>query len=123
MFLYNNKLKQTARKLRTNATIAETILWRYIRRKQIYGIQFYRQKIIGNYIVDFFAPSINLIIEVDGTYHNILEQRYQDQERDAYLSSLGIIVLRITNQKIITSITTSIQKIKNTILRLRTPSY
>ena len=44
MFLYNNKLKQTARKLRTNATIAETILWRYIRRKQIYGIQFYRQK-------------------------------------------------------------------------------
>ena len=99
MFLYNNKLKQTARKLRTNATIAETILWRYIRRKQIYGIQFYRQKIIGNYIVDFFAPSINLIIEVDGAYHNSLEQRYQDQERDAYLSSLGIIVLRITNPK------------------------
>ena len=119
MLLYNNKLKQTARKLRTNATNAETILWRYIRRKQIDDIQFYRQKIIGNYIVDFFAPNIKLVIEVDGGYHNLLEQRYQDQELDIYLCALGVVVLRITNQQVINEIQTSIQIIKNIILRLK----
>ena len=60
MLLYNKNLKQIARKLQTNTTNAKNILWNYIRRRQTYDIQFYRQKIIGNYIVDFFASSINL---------------------------------------------------------------
>jgi very-short-patch-repair endonuclease len=118
MLFYNKNLKQTARKLRSNTTNTENILWRYIRKKQIYDIQFYRQKVIGNYIVDFFAPSINLVIEVDGGYHNFLEQRYQDQERDAYFNVLGVFVLRLSNQQIEDEIDNAIQIIKTNILKL-----
>jgi very-short-patch-repair endonuclease len=118
MLLYNKNLKQIARKLRSNPTNAENILWRYVRKKQIYDIQFYRQKVIGNYIVDFFAPSINLVIEVDGWYHNFLEQRYQDQERDAYFNVLDVFVLRLSNQQIEDEIDNAIQIIKTNILKL-----
>ena len=119
MLFYNKNLKQTARKLRSNTTSAENILWRYIRKKQIYNIQFYRQKVIGNYIVDFFAPAINLIIEVDGGYHNCLEQHGQDQARDLYFNALKVFVLRLRNQQIATEIQNTIQVIKNTILTLK----
>lgn len=118
MLLYNKHLKQAARDLRSNTTNAENILWSYIRKKQIYNIQFYRQKIIGNYIVDFFAPSINSVIEVDVGYHNVLEQYYQDQERDIYLNVLGVLVLRFSNQQIEGKIQNAIQIIKTTVLKL-----
>ena len=117
MLLYNKHLKQAARNLRSNTTNAENILWNHIRKKQIYNIQFYRQKIIGNYIVDFFAPSINLVIEVDGGYHNVLDQHYQDQDRDVYLNVLGILVLRFSNHQIESDIQNVIQIIKTNILK------
>ncbi len=119
MLFYNKNLKQIARKLRSNTTSAENILWRYIRKKQIYNIQFYRQKVIGNYIVDFFAPAINLIIEVDGDYHDCLEQHGQDQARDLYFNALKVFVLRLRNQQIATEIQDTIQVIKNIILTLK----
>ena len=118
MLLYNKHLKQIARELRSNTTNAENILWSHIRKKQIYDVQFYRQKVIGNYIVDFFAPSINLVIEVDGGYHNVLEQHYQDQERDVFLNALDALVLRFSNQQIESEIQSAIQIIKATVLKL-----
>ena len=66
---FNNKLKSLARRLRTNMTDAERHLWAGIRRKQLGGAQFYRQKNIGNYIVDFYCPSARLIVELDGGQH------------------------------------------------------
>ena len=120
MLLYNKNLKQTARKLRSNTTNAENILWRYIRKSQIYEIRFCRQKVIGNYIVDFFAPSINLVIEADGGYHDLLEQHYQDQERDIYLNTLGVFVLRFSNQQVENEIQTTIQTINNCVLKMKT---
>jgi very-short-patch-repair endonuclease len=75
MLPYNNKLKPFSRSLRSNMTDAERLLWSKIRWKQFKGVQFYRQKIIGNYIADFYCPKLKLVIEVDGGQHYSAEGR------------------------------------------------
>lgn len=67
---YNKNLKQASRNLRSNMTDAEQRLWQRIRRKQILELQFYRQKPILNFIVDFYCPAANLVIECDGGQHS-----------------------------------------------------
>jgi very-short-patch-repair endonuclease len=69
MLKYNPKLKANARQLRQNLTDSELSLWRRLRSKQLAGVQFYRQKAIGNHIVDFYAPKAKLVIEIDGSQH------------------------------------------------------
>ena len=66
MLPYNRRLKTQARSLRTNPTDAELHRWYRLRRKQILGVQFYRQKPIGNYIAHFYAPAAKLVVEPDG---------------------------------------------------------
>ena len=78
-------------------TDAEIILWSKLRMKQLNNCQFYRQKIIGNYIVNFFCPKYHLIIEVDGGQHYSDEMRDRDRTRDDFLTSMGFKVLRFTN--------------------------
>ena len=85
-------------------TDAEIILWSKIRMKQLNNSQFYRQKIIGNYIVDFFCPKYHLIIEVDGGQHYSDEMVNADRDRDETLSSMGLTVLRFTNVDIFKNI-------------------
>ncbi len=74
-------------------TDAERLLWSKIRRKQLKGFQFYRQKIIGNYIADFYCPELKLVIEVDGGQHYSAEGRENDLTRDAYMTGVGITVV------------------------------
>jgi len=100
----NKNLKQAARELRKNMTDAERKLWAHIRRKQIHDLQFYRQFVIGNYIVDFYAPKAKLVIEVDGGQHFSEEGKESDRSRDAYLGSLGLRVLRYNNHDVLTNI-------------------
>ena len=69
MIKYNRKLKEKARCLRTQMTDSEPALWGRLRRKQVHSVQFYRQKPIGNYIVDFYAPKAKMVVEVDGSQH------------------------------------------------------
>jgi very-short-patch-repair endonuclease len=78
-------------------TDAEIALWVKLRRKQLWGFQFYRQKPLGNYIVDFYCASARLVIEVDGGQHYEKEGAAQDAARDRYLESLGLEVLRFSN--------------------------
>ncbi|MBN2773661.1 MAG: DUF559 domain-containing protein, partial [Prolixibacteraceae bacterium] len=67
---YNKELKDFARKLRNNSTLAEVILWdKLLKKKQLRNYQFLRQRSIDIYIVDFFCKDLKLVIEVDGTYH------------------------------------------------------
>ena len=65
---YNSRLKSNSRTLRSIPTEAEKKLWRHLRNKQL-GIQFYRQRIIRNYIVDFYSRQGMLAIEADGGQH------------------------------------------------------
>ncbi|MDD5039414.1 MAG: endonuclease domain-containing protein [Dehalococcoidales bacterium] len=104
MLSYNGNLKEHARQLRENMTDAERHLWTRIRMKQLNGYQFYRQKPIGDYIVDFFCPKANLIIEVDGSQHFVDETIEYDRIREEYVSSLGLKVLRFTNAEVLKNI-------------------
>ena len=101
MECYNPKLKENSRTLRTNMTDAEQVLWHRIRRKQIQGVQFYRQKPLLSLIVDFYCPAAKLVIELDGSQHFEAEHHVKDQERDAALAGLGLRVLRFDNQQVL----------------------
>src|SRR3990167_439381 len=100
MLAYHNRLKSFSRKLRTDMTDAEQLLWKYVRYKQLCNIQFYRQKPIGNYIVDFYAPAAKLVIEIDGGQHFFDEHLRKDHVRNTYLSSLNLKVLRYDNWQV-----------------------
>ena len=82
---YTKYLKHPARNLRKNMTDSEIRLWSRLRRKQLLGVQFYRQKPIHIYIVDFYAPKIKLVIEVDGSQHKYNENKIRDRVRDSFL--------------------------------------
>ncbi len=82
-------------------TDAEIALWAKVRRRQLHGLQFHRQKPIGNYIVDFYCPAAKLVIEIDGGQHYRPEGELSDANRDAYLESLGLFVLRFSNLEVL----------------------
>ena len=84
MLEYNPKLKQSSRKLRSDMTDAEQALWAKLRRKQIMDVQFYRQKPIGQYIVDFYAPTVNLVVEIDGGGHFEEATKQYDARRTTF---------------------------------------
>ena len=87
-------------------TDAEQILWQRLRRKQILGLQFYRQKPLLNFIVDFYCPAAQLIIECDGSQHHTPNGIVADQERDKQLIALGFQILRFDNRQIILELDT-----------------
>ena len=99
MLPYNRRLKTKARSLRTTPTDAELHLWYCLRRKQILGVQFYRQNPIGNYIADFYAPAVKLVVELDGAQHLDLGQAKYDAQRTRYLEQQGLKVLRFDDRQ------------------------
>ena len=101
MLKYKTDLKNKARELRKNLTDGEKALWSRLRNKQLLGIQFYRQKPIGDYIVDFFAPKAKVIVEVDGSQHMVGEHIQKDRVRDAYFASLGLKVSRFNSREVL----------------------
>ena len=91
-------MRKRAQALRKNATLEERILWyQYLKD---YPIQWNRQKVIGDYIVDFYCKKLKLVIELDGSQHYESQTVVYDQKRTAYLESLGLTVLRFTNTDI-----------------------
>lgn len=90
---YNPKLKERARELRQAGNLSEVLFWNQVKNKQFKGFDFDRQKVIGNYIVDFFCTNCNVVIEIDGSSHDN-KQEY-DAERDAFLESLELTIIHI----------------------------
>lgn len=101
MLVYNADLKSNSRQLRKNQTDCEALLWYRLRRKCLFGIQFYRQRPIGNYIVDFYAPQVKLVVELDGSQHFEESQIAYDTRRDEYLAQQGLTVLRFNNAQML----------------------
>jgi very-short-patch-repair endonuclease len=101
MLRYKANLKQPARYLRQNLTDSERVLWSRLRGKQLSGVQFYRQKPLGHYIVDFYAPQAKLVVEVDGSQHLEGHQADEDRRRDEYLGSVGLRVLRFHSREVL----------------------
>ena len=89
----NKNLKERARELRKNSTLSEVLLWNMLKNKQMFGLDFDRQKIIGNYIVDFYCSELKPVLEIDGNSHN---NKYEyDLVRHNYLTNLGLHVIHI----------------------------
>ncbi|MCB0538488.1 MAG: DUF559 domain-containing protein, partial [Bacteroidetes bacterium] len=105
-------LKEKRQELRNNQTSAENVLWNALRNKQFEGIKFRRQHSVNNYILDFYAPSENLAIELDGSVHNNAGQANADFERDKYLKSIGIKVLRFENHFVFEQLENVLEEIK-----------
>lgn len=117
MLNYKPKLKQPARRLRADMTDAEQKLWSRLRRKQLGGVQFYRQKPIGSYIVDFYGPAAGLVIEVDGSQHQEAMHRLKDQQRDALLNAMGLEVLRFDDGQVLRELDAVVEVILGVVLR------
>ena len=111
MLPYNKDLKERSRGLRRNMTEAEKLLWSRIRKKQVKDYQFYRQRVIGNYIVDFYCPKAGLIVELDGGQHYHPEDLKKDTLRDEYMEGLGLRTLRFSNNEIFGNLDIVMEKI------------
>ena len=98
---YRKILKEPARSLRTSMTDAEHVLWHRIRRKQIQNAQFYRQKPLRSFIVDFYCPAAKLVVELDGSQHFETGHQAEDRARDAALAGSGLRVLRFDNRQVL----------------------
>ena len=81
----NKDLLLRARSLRKGYILSEVIFWKQVRNDEFHGIDFDRQRIIGNYIVDFYIKSLGVVIEIDGTSHE-LKDKY-DEKRQKFLES------------------------------------
>ncbi len=113
----NRELLPYAKKLRRNMTPQERKLWNLFIRK--YPVNIYRQRTIGNYIVDFYCYSAKLVIEVDGAHHNQAPQKAYDAKRTAFLESYGLLVLRFSNREVDTQFEAVCEKIHQTIQERR----
>ncbi|MBJ2176445.1 DUF559 domain-containing protein [Aureibaculum sp. A20] len=112
--LHNHKYLENRRKaLRNKSTSAEATLWKSLQKKQLKGRKFRRQHSINNYIVDFYCPSENLIIELDGAVHLDLAQQNYDEERTSTLEELGLVVIRFENKLVFESLDMVLDEISN----------
>lgn len=96
---YNPQLKERAKELRKAGNLSEIVFWNQIKNKQFKGLDFDRQKIVGNYIVDFFCTNCNVVIEIDGSSHD--DKVEYDAARDAYLEGLGLSVIHISDTEVL----------------------
>ena len=110
---YNPNLKELARKLRKDSTLSEIMLWNYLKKKQLNGFDFDRQKPIDNYIVDFFCKELGLAIEIDGESHYGNEEK--DLKRDNRLNELDVTVLRFDDLDVRYKLNNVLEKIEKWI--------
>lgn len=92
-------------------TDAERWLWSRMRAKQIKGHLFYRQKTIGDSIVDFYCPKMKLVVEIDGGQHYRAEGRKEDRTRDDDMAGLGLTVLRFSDIEVLKNPEVVLEKI------------
>ena len=94
----NKELLNRSRSLRKGYVLSEVIFWKQVRNKEFHQIDFDRQKIIGNYIVDFYIKSLGVVLEIDGSSHNDKEE--YDEKRQLFLESLDLVFYRISDYRI-----------------------
>ena len=110
----NVQLKSRARSLRKSGNLSEVIFWSQVNRGKFYNIDFDRQRVIGNYIVDFYIKGLSLVIEIDGSSHNNKEG--YDDRREEYLRSLGLKIFKISEIRIHHDLENVLEELKEFIL-------
>ena len=114
------RLIEEAKRMRKEPTDAEAALWELLRDKKL-ADKFRRQHLIDDFIVDFVCLSKNLVIEVDGGYHNDPTQKEYDQQRTLYLNEKGFKVIRFTNEEVLGNTEAVLTKIKDILVN--TPNF
>ncbi len=109
---YNRKLKQLARELRKNSTLAEVLLWQQIKGKAL-GYEFHRQVPIDQFIVDFYCHELMLAIEIDGSSH--IDKYNYDMSRESKLQNLGVKFIRFDDLDVKKNMNTVLKAIENRI--------
>jgi len=117
---YNPKLKERAKELRKNMTVAEVMLWNELKGKQLMGFDFDRQRPIDNYIVDFYCKDLLLAIEIDGESH-IGKEGY-DRKRQERLEDLGVHFLRFDDLEVQQNLDKVVTEIEKWIENNATPN-
>jgi len=119
--LYNKESEKEKRRfLRNNQTATEKLVWLYLRKKQVLGVRFLRQYSINSYILDFFCPLLKLAVEIDGDSHFESDEAIEyDKQRENYLKSIGINIIRFTNQEVIENLEKVINKIDEKVKEFR----
>ena len=110
-------LKENAKNRRKNPTEAENLLWKNLQNKNFENYKFRREHIIGDFIVDFVCLSKQLVIEVDGEYHNKENQQELDKLRTEYLNKQGFTVIRFTNENVLFDIENTLNTIKTELTK------
>ena len=105
----NKNLTSNSQTLRRNMTKEENLLWHNFLKK--YPLQFRRQYVIGNYIVDFYCHKAKMVVELDGSHHYEPQEMKKDAVRTAYLESQGLCVLRFTNTEVLRQFQSVCEKI------------
>ena len=108
-----------ARRQRRQATDAENKLWLHLRSRQLDGVKFRRQQPVGDFIVDFCALDVKLVVELDGGQH--AERLVQDAERSAFLERSGYRVLRFWNNQVLENLDAVLERIAE-VAAARAPS-
>ena len=116
---YNLNLKQKAKELRRAGNLSEVLLWNELKKNKMLGYDFTRQQVIGNYIVDFHCPKLNLVIEIDGESHDFKGE--YDKKRDEFLKSIGLEVLHFKDIDVKKSLNLVVEQIQQYI-KENTPS-
>lgn len=111
---YNPKLKSLLNGKRKAGILSEVIFWKQVRANTFYHIDFDRQRIIGNYIVDFYVKNLGLVIEIDGWSHDTKE--IYDDVRQKYLESLGLKIFRITDFDVKNNLSVVMKDLENFII-------
>lgn len=107
----DERFKERARDLRKNMTDAEQKLWQTVRQRQLNGFKFWRQVIVGEYIVDFACFEAKLIIELDGGQH--AENTLYDDKRTQYLTQQGFQVVRFWNHEVLNQLDAVLERVLN----------
>ena len=108
--------KEKRRQLRQNMPEAEVILWSHLKGKTLGDYKFRRQYGIDRYVVDFYCPKSKLVIELDGDSHFTKEAMEYDKQREAFIHSLGIKIIRFTNLEIKKNLTEVLEVIAKTVV-------
>jgi very-short-patch-repair endonuclease len=112
---YNPSLKQLARDKRKAGILSEVLFWLQVHKGHFHQIDFDRQRIIGNYIVDFYVKTLGLVVEIDGGSHN--DKVEYDTIRQQFLENLGLRVYRISDNDIKNNIEKVMENLEHYIVR------
>jgi very-short-patch-repair endonuclease len=102
-----------SRDLRRNMTRAESVFWGMVKNRKLFNLKFRRQQIIDGLIVDFYCNELGLVVEIDGSIHENLDQKYIDDQRNQIFKSRNLQIIRFSNYDIFNKLDHIIEQIEN----------